>query len=195
MSREPTQSELKGVVGGSLSLNVLSGVFYNFQIYLFFNFFLSFYPKYPLHIYYAFQLGASNGIAMGANEQVSVSLAFSGVFSVGLFAFSSCDFLVFVLSHILFYYYHLESWLYSNNRQSRVDPDWRGHWQELVRSRKMGNHNHTILCDRKISIFTKGKEPNINCKYYLYVTSIYNTIKIYADLNMKHFCRVSKQVE
>ena len=59
----------------------------------------------------------------------------------------------------------------------------------------MENCNQTILCERKKSIFTKGKEPNIYCKYCLHVTSIYNTVKIYADLDMEHFCRVSKQVE
>lgn len=48
---------------------------------------------------------------------------------------------------------------------------------------------------REKNIFTKGKEPNIYCKYYMHVTSTYTTVKIYADLDMKHFCRVSKQME
>lgn len=54
-----------------------------------------------------------------------------GFFSFFLFVLFNPGVIVFVLSYyILFYYYSLESWLLSNERQE-VDPDERGGKKEL----------------------------------------------------------------
>lgn len=95
------------------------------------------------------------GIPVSVNIYVSVYICVSCAFSLALF-------FLFPLSYsnwfqfVLFDYYSLDVYLFSNKRQKCGV--WKGRWRGTERSYWRGNNNQNILYEK--SVFNKKEESN-----------------------------------
>lgn len=104
---------------------------------------------------------ASSLVCLRDSSIVQMSLSLILVPSLGLFSFCSSIFpipmLQFLFYFIIVYNYSLEVYLFSNEREmngSKQD----GRWEIIEKSRRRGNFNHGILCEKNYIFSIKRKK-------------------------------------